>query len=170
MTDSIIIVDYNPHWPQLFAEEQALIRQTVGDLLLRIEHVGSTAVPGLGAKPIIDIAATAHNLVEVVAQAELFQTIGYLYMPEYEAFIPERRYFRKGFPARTHHLHVVAPDSAFWKRHLAFRDYLRAHPEIARDYYELKLKLAAQYGADRDGYTNAKTEFIRSIEAKAMAN
>lgn len=96
------------------------------------------------------------------------QRLGYEYVPEYEADIPDRRYFRKGpAGARTHHLHMVEYGGDFWERHVLFRDYLRAHPEVARQYEELKRDLADRYGRDREGYTDAKTAFIKGVETVA---
>ena len=166
----VVIVDYDPAWPVRYAAEGALIRGAIGHIVAAIEHVGSTAVPGLGAKPIVDIIVGLHRLDDAVACVPLLEGIGYQYVPEYEAEMPFRRYFRKGtVGARTHHLHMVELGSEFWERHLLFRDYLRVHPEEARRYEELKRRLAAEFGTDRDGYTEAKTAFVRSIEAKARA-
>jgi GrpB-like predicted nucleotidyltransferase (UPF0157 family) len=166
MPDPIRILDYDPHWPELFEQEKRRLLLAAGDTFMRVEHVGSTSVPGLGAKPIIDILAAVRTLGEVLARVEALKGIGYEYVPEYEAELPERRYFQKGRP-RTHHLHVVEPQSEFWSRLLLFRDYLRAHPETAADYERLKRELAKTCGADREGYTNAKTAFVRSVERSA---
>ncbi len=166
MKDHILIVDYDPRWPAMFQAERALLERTVGGVFVAIEHVGSTSVPGLGAKPIIDALAAVRKLDDVMTCIDALAGIGYTYVPEYEAGLPERRYFRKGAP-RTHHLHVVEPASEFWTRHLLFRDYVRAHPETAREYERLKRDLAARYGRDRDGYSDAKTEFVRAVEEKA---
>ena len=98
--------------------------------------------------------------------------LGYDYVPEYEVELPERRYFRKGrrgTEGDKYHLHVVERDSEFWNRHLAFRDYLRRHPEAVREYAELKRRLALEHGTDVDAYTEAKSDFIRGIERKAAA-
>ena len=101
---------------------------------------------------------------------EPLESIGYEYVPEYNDIIPERRYFHKGPPgAHTHHLHMVELTSDFWERHLLFRDFLRAHPEEAQQYYQMKKELAAKSGSDRDAYTDAKTSFIESVVAKARA-
>ncbi|MCW4052428.1 MAG: GrpB family protein [Candidatus Bathyarchaeota archaeon] len=166
------IVDYNPQWPTLFENEKRLILHAIGNNVVRIEHVGSTAVIGLGAKPIIDITVAIKNLKEAYKCIGPLESIGYEYVPEYEESIPERRYFHKGRPARAqhYHIHMVTLSSNFWKRHLLFRNYLRTHPEVAQDYYELKKRLAREYGSDRTGYTEAKTLFIESAVAKAKKN
>ncbi len=167
---SIAIVDYDPNWPALFEAERGRILSATGHLVVVIEHVGSTAVPGLAAKPVIDIMAAVRHLDDARKCIEPLHAVGYEYVPEYEAELPERRYFHKGPSGdRTHHLHMVELTSDFWKRHLLFRDYLRAHPGTARQYQELKRRLAAQFGADRSGYTEAKGPFIRAVEEKARA-
>lgn len=166
----VIIVDYNPQWPALYEEEKGRLLGVIGHKVVAIEHVGSTAVPGLGAKPIIDITVAVHRLADAEECIELLPSIGYEYIPPDKVGIPERRYFRKGLPgARTHHIHMVELASDFWERHLLFRDFLRAHPEVAQQYYELKKGLATKYGEDREGYTEAKTSFIEPVVAGAHA-
>jgi len=135
-----------------------------------VEHVGSTAVPGLAAKPVIDIVVGVRRLKDAAACAAPLAAIGYECVPEYEAEIPDRRYFRKGpFGGRTHHLHMVEFGGAFWRRHLAFRDWLRTHPEDAARYGALKRELAATHEADREAYTEAKNAFVREVEAHVLA-
>lgn len=165
----IVIAHYDPEWPRRFRRECEVIFRTCGRrAFLRIEHVGSTAVPGLAAKPIVDIMPGVLSLAAVPALVAPLAATGYEYVPAYEVELPERRYFRKDVDGeRAFQLHVVEVGSDFWKRHLLFRDYLRAHDEAAAEYERLKRRLAAEYGADREGYTQAKTEFIRGIEALA---
>ncbi len=165
-----VIVEYDPRWPAFFEEERARLLATSGTLLAAIEHVGSTAVPGLAANPIIDILGGVRDLGEVTRYVTDLARIGYEYVPQYEVFIPERRYFRKprtGQSPRTHHLHIVELTSTFWRRHLLFRDYLRTHPVALREYADLKQRLAAEYGDDGRGYTDAKGPFIESIVGRA---
>ncbi len=169
----IAVVEYNPRWPRLFEEEKARLLAAAGGVLTAVEHIGSTAVPGLAAKPIIDAMGGVHRLDDAMGCVHALEGIGYEYVPEYEAYIPERRYFRKprtGQGPRTHHLHVVEMTSGFWRRHLLFRDYLRAHPEVAREYEDLKQRLAVEYGDDGWGYTEAKTVFINGVVARAEAS
>jgi GrpB-like predicted nucleotidyltransferase (UPF0157 family) len=167
VSTSVLVVDYDPQWPTSYEEEKERILGVIGDVAVAIEHIGSTAVPGLGAKPIIDIMVAVSRLADAERCIEPLQEIGYEYVPEYNDVIPERRYFHKGPPgARTYHLHMVELTSEFWERHLLFRDSLRTHPEEARRYHELKKELAAKFGSDRDGYTEAKTSFIESVIAK----
>jgi len=162
----VTICDHDPRWPIAFEDEkQAIIHRLEGHIAAA-EHVGSTAVPGLAAKPTIDILVGVRRLVDAQHCIPLLANLGYEYVPEYEAEFPERRYFRKGPTGRqTYHLHMVEVGSGFWVRHLRFRNYLRAHPDAAREYELLKRQLAAQYG--RQAYTEAKTPFIRGIEALA---
>src|SRR5574341_1081979 len=169
----IAVVKYNPRWLRLFEEERALLLATADDVLTAVEHIGSTAVPRLAAKPIIDVMAGIRRLNDAVGCVHALEGIGYEYVPQYEVYIPERRYFRKprtGRGPRTHHLHVVEMTSEFWRRHLLFRDYLRAHPEVAREYEDLKRRLAVEYGEDGWGYTEAKTVFINGVVAHAESS
>jgi GrpB-like predicted nucleotidyltransferase (UPF0157 family) len=169
MTDPVIIVDYNPMWPTLYEEERAQILHFVGDYIEEIQHVGSTSVPGLGAKPIIDIMIGIHELSLVDKCVRPLQSLGYEYLGE--SGIPGRHYFQKPPKAltthRTHHMHMVETNHDGWKRTILFRDYLRTHPEVANQYEVLKRALAKQFGSDREGYTDAKTEFIEAVLAKA---
>ena len=167
MSDVVFIADYNPGWPARYTAEKRRIIRAIGPWAVEIEHVGSTSVPGLGAKPIIDILVGIRSLHDAAHCIEPLHGIGYEYVPEFEAIIPERRYFRRGPQDDHYHVHMVELTSGFWERHLLFRDYLRAHPETAQEYERLKRELAAQFGSDRSGYTDAKTEFITAIEEKA---
>lgn len=129
-----------------------------------IEHVGSTSVTGLAAKPIIDVTVGLVSLDVAERRIPALEAIGYRYVPEYERELPDRRYFRR--PAnhpRTHHLHCVIEGGAFWNRHLAFRDRLRADSRAAGAYGALKLELAERHGTDRRGYAEAKSPFIEAI-------
>ncbi|MGH2523355.1 MAG: GrpB family protein, partial [Anaerolineales bacterium] len=105
MEDTIVVVEYDPRWPQIFEVEKVRILGVIGEKVVAIEHMGSTAIPGLGAKPIIDIMVAVPGLDDAPGCVQPLQGIGYEYVPEFEAFIPERRYFRKGTP-RSHHLHM----------------------------------------------------------------
>jgi GrpB-like predicted nucleotidyltransferase (UPF0157 family) len=141
------------------------MRQVMTDA--SIEHVGSTAVPGLGAKPVIDIMLGVSALLEVEARIAQLGSRGYEYVPEHEAQLPARRYFVKPpTRPRTFHLHCVVRGSDFWQSHLEFRDFLREHPEMAAAYLELKQELAARFRTDRVAYTDGKSAFISSILEK----
>lgn len=164
----IEIVPYDPSWPGRFADERDLLAKTIGDWVVgTIEHVGSTAVPGLAAKPVIDIMAGVKDLESARAAIPVIETLGYCYAP----YRPhEVHWFCKPSPAfRTHHLHLVPHESPSWRRHLAFRDYLRAHPATAATYAELKRTLAEQYRLDREKYTDEKGPFIARIVDLALS-
>lgn len=165
----IEIAEYDAAWPRRFEEGKARILEAIGDHVVAVEHVGSTAVPGLAAKPIVDVMAGIRSLAEAPACVAPLERLGYQYVPEYEVDIPERRYFRKRPTAgQRYNLHVVETTSDFWLRHLLFRDWLRAHPEDARRYAELKRSIAAE-AADTRSYTDRKTAFIREVEERAAA-
>jgi GrpB-like predicted nucleotidyltransferase (UPF0157 family) len=163
----IVISEYDSAWPDLYEAEKARIVDAIGDWLVDIQHVGSTSVPGLAAKPVIDIMPGVRSLADDTHFIPRLEAVGYEHLPVFEDDIPERRYFRRGIP-RQFHVHAVEVSSDFWRRHLAFRDYLRAHPETAKEYAALKRRLAADYGNDRIGYTNAKTDFIVGVETLAL--
>ena len=170
----IVIADYDPRWAAMYADESARIQNVAGDWLLGIEHVGSTSVPGLAAKPIVDMMPGLRSLDDAPQVVSAIEGLGYQYIADYEDELPERRYFVRppgqGYRhQRLFHVHAVETTSAFWRRHLAFRDYLRDNPETADEYAALKRSLAAEYGSDRVGYTEAKTAFITRIESLALA-
>ncbi len=171
------IVDYNPEWPLIFSELSSIIANKLGNLALTIEHVGSTSVPGLAAKPIIDldvVLASNQQLPKVVC---LLKELGYEH--EGDKGIPGREAFARsatdvprngtGKIWLKHHLYVCPQDSTALKRHLAFRDYLRNNPSQASIYAKLKRQLAQHFRYDVDSYCEAKTEFVESILEKARS-
>jgi GrpB-like predicted nucleotidyltransferase (UPF0157 family) len=166
-TITIVVVPYDPVWPGMFQQEAVQIAAVFGDELLSMHHVGSTAVPGLAAKPIIDIMPLVRDIGKVDSFNEAM--IGLGYEPRGEYGIPGRRFFVKRNTAgeRTHHVHAHQPDNPEVARHLDFRDYLIAHPDVAAQYAQLKQELAEQFRHDRESYTNSKTPFIREVEQKA---
>lgn len=167
MTDTVVIVPYDPGWPRRFERERDLLGTVFGESGAAIEHVGSTAVPGLGAKPVIDIMVGLPALTVAEGRLAALEAAGYEYVPRYEDQFPDRRYFRKPRSGpRAYHLHCVVEGSDFWVRQLAFRDYLRAHPDVAAAYYELKCDLAARFG--KADYTDAKGPFIEGVLARAL--
>jgi GrpB-like predicted nucleotidyltransferase (UPF0157 family) len=152
----------------MFEEDRGKILGAVGEYVSAVEHIGSTSVPGLAAKPIIDVMVAVRSLSDAPACVGPLAAVGYEYVPKHEAVMPERRFFRRGpSGAGTHHLHMVERSSAFWEEHLLFRDYLRARPEAAAEYERLKRELAARHGSDRGAYTDAKTDFIKSAVERA---
>jgi len=162
----VIIVEYDPRWPQIYLEEKKRVLGILGERALSIEHIGSTAVPGLGAKPIIDM------MVGVRDEETGDECQRLLYDAGYTDVTPEPQesdwYYclGKGPHSFGFHLHLVRHGSGHWERHLVFRDYLREHPETAQEYYELKKGLSEEHGTERLAYTEAKTNFIISILAK----
>jgi GrpB-like predicted nucleotidyltransferase (UPF0157 family) len=134
-----------------------------------IEHMGSTSVPNLIAKPIIDIMIGLPDFSAADSLVPVIRHMGYTYYPQYEDVMPYRRFFKKvnAEGETTHHIHMVQKDTEFWIRHLQFRDYLRLHSETADEYGLLKQQLAEQNWADTNDYADAKTDFIRAVEKKA---
>lgn len=171
--DHVDIVAYDSEWPnKAKAEMDKLHGVFPSNKIIDIQHVGSTAIPGLSAKPIIDIQIAVHSLEEMKQMAvPLLQKLGYEYWEENPD--PERMFFVKGMPPygekRTHHVHIVEVNSKHWNGKIFFRDYLIAHSDIAREYQQLKIKLAQQHTYDREQYTEAKTEFVNKI-LKRMQN
>lgn len=163
----IEIVPYDSSWPGLFVDEAEVLRDALTLWLAGpIEHIGSTAVPGLAAKPIIDIMAAVETLDASRPAILAVTDIGYCYAP-YQADI--EHWFCKPSPAfRTHHLHLVPRGSAQWIRPIAFRNYLRAHADVASDYESLKRRLAEAHRGDREAYTQAKRPFIERVTALAL--
>jgi GrpB-like predicted nucleotidyltransferase (UPF0157 family) len=175
MRAPLIIVDYDTRWPRFYDEEKTNILRVIGPMVMGIEHVGSTAVPGLAAEPIIDIMIGTRHLDDATWCIQPLKTLGYEYVPELGRRDPEQRYFRKGNKpgteqGATHHLYVTELGSDFWDRLLLFRDYLRAHPDEAQRYVELKKTLAARSGSDRERYYSAKKDFVGEIVDKERAD
>jgi GrpB-like predicted nucleotidyltransferase (UPF0157 family) len=172
MTDSALglnsgkltLSPYRKKWPGLYNLEKTRLLEVVGAYLLRIEHVGSTAVPGMPAKPILDIAGAVRALDDVEDCIVPLQTLGYEFRGEQG--VPGRRYFVKGEP-RTHHLHLYRIGSRAWEDHLLFRDWLSSHPQAAVDYAVLKTRLLVKYPEDRAAYTDGKAPFIERILTRA---
>jgi GrpB-like predicted nucleotidyltransferase (UPF0157 family) len=161
------IVPYDAVWPELFKKERGILEGLLAQWLVGpIEHVGSTAVPGLAAKPVIDIMAAVESLAASRPAIGALAAIGYVYYP----YDPEQKHWfcKPSAAFRTHHLHLVPFSSRSWTERLAFRDYLRRDPPTAREYAELKRQLATQYEFDREAYTEAKGPFIQSILKLAL--
>jgi GrpB-like predicted nucleotidyltransferase (UPF0157 family) len=162
------VVPYDPSWPSLFDRERAMLERPLAPWLTGpIEHIGSTAVPGLAAKPVIDIMVAVESLAASRAAFRAVSELGYVHFP----YRPDvMHWFCKPSPSlRTHHLHLVPFRSPLWMERLAFRDHLRRDPETARQYGELKQRLAVRYELDREAYTDAKEPFIRAVVARALA-
>lgn len=164
---SIEVVAYNPHWPERFAEEQALLERVLAPWLSAgVHHIGSTSVPGLAAKPIIDMMAGIRDLAAARAAIPVLAEHGYWHGPHR----PEALWFAKPLsaygPECTHGLHLTEPGSPLWRERLAFRDALRADPALRDEYQALKLRLA-QTSVDVTGYTRDKREFVGRVLASA---
>lgn len=164
---AVRIVPYDATWPRRFEEERALLSEVLAPWLAGpIEHVGSTAVPGLAAKPVIDIMAGVASLEASRPAIDAVAPHGYCYSP----YRPDlMHWFCKPSPsARTHHLHLVPIDGQLWAERLAFRDYLRAHADVALEYSRLKQDLSERHRFDREAYTDAKGPFVERVLAAAM--
>lgn len=162
----IEVVPYDPQWPQQFEEESLRIKPIFTDNIVAIHHIGSTAVPGLSAKPTIDIILEVKNIMLVDQCNESMAKLGYEAWGEYG--IPGRRFFVKGEEKRTHHVHAFQTGSPEIARHLYFRDYLRTHPQEANEYADFKIKLAHQFANNRRAYVENKRTFVKRLEQKAV--
>jgi GrpB-like predicted nucleotidyltransferase (UPF0157 family) len=153
---------YSGDWPALFAAEAAQLQAALAPWLVGvIEHIGSTAVPGLSAKPVIDIMAPVHSLAHAAPAIDALAALNYGYFPYKPT---EMLWFCKPSPAhRTHHLHLVPAASPLWQQRLAFRDALRRDAALASEYERLKVRLAAAHALDREAYTEGKTAFIHRV-------
>lgn len=164
----IQIVPYDPAWPGKFQVQQVKILAGTQGMNLQIEHIGSTSVPGLGAKPVIDILLGLPDFAMADALVSCMQELGYAYIDRFEDVMPYRRLFVQGAgESRRVNIHSVEIGSEFWQRHLMFRDYLRSHDETRDAYHQLKRELAKQDWEEVSEYAAAKTRFIREIERKA---
>ena len=162
------IAPYDQDWPSRFEAERQLLIDEIGGWLAAgsIEHIGSTAIPGLDAKPVIDIMAGVESLDGSRAVLPVLERHQYCYAP-YRTEV--MHWFCKPSPAqRTHHLHLVPLGSPLWIEQLAFRDYLRTHPDVAMEYAALKRRLAEAHRFDREAYTNAKTPFVQRVLQNAL--
>lgn len=168
MRQHITVTEYDPRWPQKFQAESQLIRGILADNCIAVYHIGSTAVPGLAAKPVIDMLAVVKNLAQADGVAEEFSQTGYEYLGEFG--IAGRRYLRKGGEERTHQIHIFQADD--WHnigRHLAFRDYMCTHEKEREEYAKLKIELAQRFPYDIDGYCDGKEHFVREMERAALS-
>ncbi len=170
--NTVVIASYSKEWPLRFAEVRAELLGAFTSSHIEIEHIGSTAVPGLAAKPIIDVLLGADALGTIENASHGLSQRGYEYVSKYEGEFPARRYFVKAasHPTLRVNLHAVTRGSQFWREHIAFRDALRSSPSLVSRYQELKLHLAAELAQDRPAYTAAKAPFIQAVIASVLAN
>ncbi len=161
------VVPHNPRWKNDFEMESERIAIALGENLITLHHIGSTAISTIHAKPIIDILAVVKDIEKVGAQNINMEALGYEAMGEFG--ITDRRFFRKNndLGIRTHHVHIFETNSPQIERHLAFRDYMIAHPETAQQYSDLKRELAKQYPDDIERYMDGKDDFIKEIDQEA---
>lgn len=156
----VLVCPYDPEWPNLYQQEEERLRKALGDWILDIQHVGSTAVPGLASKPIIDIGIAIQSFDQGFDTIPIMSELGYNFRGE--VGIPGRHFFIYGRP-RTHHVHMSEKTNHDWIQRLKFRDHLRTHPESAKQYAELKTNLAQQFPNEISAYSEGKTAFIVDI-------
>jgi GrpB-like predicted nucleotidyltransferase (UPF0157 family) len=172
MVERLEISSYDPRWVRQFEAERDRVARALGKLACRIDHHGSTAVPGLEAKPIIDIQVSVEQLQPLPAYAEPLATLGYVHVPHVDDAVCPFFHRPRDWP-HTHHVHVVQSGGLEERRTLAFRDFLREHGHVAREYVTLKRHLATQVNAgelsSREAYANAKSEFIDRVVQMALA-
>jgi GrpB-like predicted nucleotidyltransferase (UPF0157 family) len=161
------VVPHNPRWRDAFEAEAKQVAAALGENVVAIHHIGSTAIPDIHAKPVVDLLVEVRDITEVGGRSSEMESLGYEVMGEYG--IPGRRYFRKDNEEgiRTHNLHAFEASSAEVWRHLSFRDYMIAHPGDAQRYGELKRKLAEEHPQSMDGYMDGKDGFIKEIDRRA---
>ena len=165
----IQVVAHDPAWRSEFEAEEKRIARALGDIVVRLHHIGSTAIPGIFAKPIIDILLEVENIVRLDEESSAMEQLGYEATGEFG--IPGRRYFRKDNASsiRTHQVRAFQTGSPEIARHLAFRDYMIAHPMEAQTYGALKQRLALEHPDDMEAYMDGKDAYIKEHEAKALA-
>ena len=161
------VVSHDPRWRDAFEAEARRVADALGETLVAVHHIGSTAIPNIYAKPVIDMLIEVRDITEADGRSSAMESLGYEVKGEFG--IPGRRYFRKDNRegVRTHQIHAFEIGSAQIERHLAFRDYMIAHPEDAQKYSELKKKLADEYPQNMDGYMDGKDGFIKEIDRRA---
>jgi len=166
----IFLVPYDEAWPRRFEDERSSISQALAGAILGVEHVGSTAIRGMAAKPVIDVLVLVDDISKAPGLFDSLERLGYHYFPYDEVRTPERRWFCKPNRLhRTHHVHLTEAGSRHHRSQIAFRDHLRSHPDDARRYEALKADLALRFPHDREAYTEGKSAFVASILAKAGA-
>ena len=155
------IVSYDKNWPKIFQAEKELISSIISDNFIDIQHIGSTSIPQMSAKPIIDIAVLIPTLENATIFIPLLKKIGYQFFKERSSV--ERLFFIKGNPAKYHLSLAQSEKFSYWKRQIMFRDYLKSHSDSAKEYEKLKKQLIQQHSDGRQKYSDAKSEFINKI-------
>ena len=165
--DRVNLVAHQTVWRELFLEERKRLHEALGEAALDIQHIGSTAVSGLCAKPILDIGVAVGDFDEAFGLIAQVEALGYSYRGE--KGVTRRHYFVQGSPERrTHHVHMLEHSSQEWRNLIFFRDYLRAHPEAVAHYQTLKTQLAKRFFKNREAYTQGKHAFIQNILNRAQ--
>jgi GrpB-like predicted nucleotidyltransferase (UPF0157 family) len=160
--ETIHLQGYDPAWPAQFLAERERLLSALPGAFIELQHIGSTAVPFLRAKPVIDIIAGVDSMATANALAQQVCASGYATSAEFNATLTDRKWFMRWANGhRTHHLHLVVHDGLVWHKHLRFRDLLRAQPALRQQYAQLKSSLAQAHADDREAYTDAKGEFVR---------
>lgn len=159
------VVPYNSKWKDEFETESKRIRDIMGDEIIQMHHIGSTSIPGISAKPVIDVLVEVKNIEIVDRYNSNMEELGYIAVGE--AGIEGRRFFLKGLYNRTHHVHIFQTGSSEIKRHINFRDYMIAHPEDAEKYSKLKEELSIKFRHDSEGYCAGKDSFIKEMDRRA---
>ena len=164
---AVTIVPYSNDWPLQFARVRDELLSVFADFAVQVEHIGSTSIPSLAAKPVIDVLLGADSLAAVESKVESLESMGYQYISKYEQELPMRRYFAKSADNDLPriHLHAVVSGSPFWHEHIAFRNALRSDNSLRAEYQALKMDLAARFPRDKASYAAAKEPFIRSVVA-----
>lgn len=162
------VVPYDPRWARAAEDEIARITAALGDLVVRIHPIGSTSIPGIHAKPILDLLPVVRDLRALDEKNVVMEALGYECMGEFG--IPGRRYFRKDDAngTRTHNVHAFVEGCPDIERHLVFRDFMKSHPEEARAYSELKQRLAAAHPTDIEAYMAGKDAFVKDMQTRAL--
>ncbi|MGN1386985.1 MAG: GrpB family protein [Bacillus sp. (in: firmicutes)] len=159
------VVPHREEWAELFIEESEKLKEVYGDEIIDIYHIGSTSIPTIHAKPVIDLMVEVADIERIDGYNEQMKQLNYEALGENG--IPNRRFFMKGGDNRTHHVHIFEKGDAEIERHLAFRDYMMAHPEEAQEYSRLKQELAKRFPENMDEYIAGKDSFIKFIDRKA---
>lgn len=164
----IVVVKYDPDWPRIFFSESKILKTCLGSMVNEIHHIGSTAVEGLLSKPVIDILIEVHSFEELDRERCVNQLSELGFIAKGENGIPNRRYYYKGRQRRTHQLHVYVSGNENIEKHLAFRDYLRAHKKWADEYAKVKLDAASRCNNNSEQYVQLKSEFVKTHERLAL--
>lgn len=168
INEEVKLCEYSSAWPGLYEEERQRLLALLPGTFIDIQHIGSTSIPGLMAKPVIDILAGVESTDVAESIGEVLCRSGYTTSAEFNRSLADRKWFMRWANGhRTHHLHVVVHGGPVWTERLKFRDALRANPGLAAEYAELKVKMAVEHSRDREAYTDAKSHFVQAVSRAA---